>query len=272
MKKRLLIITLGLLALGFGATSINPTTANASQRYYWMKTKQVKNVPFHTDNTVPGGYIYNATHTQKVHKLSNFPHTTWYVTKKISMRPSNTQNRYLFYYVQDGKGNQGVVWHNYLKAGAAHKAVDMVTASKHVSPELISDKYISLSRSIKDSAMTNIAQIVANYELEQYRANPNFDVTEANQNTLYKLANQYHFDSTNLKVAVVKITGSEFINIAEDGYGTTGTSTEFAHAILSHHFNLMGTMGISTNIISDSNDNTANPTGIMTAFVWKVNK
>ncbi|GAA3185832.1 hypothetical protein [Lentilactobacillus kefiri] len=117
MKKNILILTTALSALGFLGATTQTKPAQASAHYYWVKSINRNNLPYHAASQ-RSAYIYNTTHTQKLHNLKNYPRTTWYVSKSIIMRSSYTGKKGIYYYVTNGTGKvSGVVWRGYLTSG-----------------------------------------------------------------------------------------------------------------------------------------------------------
>ncbi|MEE8825062.1 hypothetical protein LASUN_06270 [Lentilactobacillus sunkii] len=117
MKKSILLLTTALTTLGFLGAITQAKPAQASARYYWVKSINRNNLPYHTVSQ-RSAYIYNATHTQKLHNLKNYPRTTWYVSKSILMRSSYTGKKGVYYYVTNGAGTvNGIVWRGYLTSG-----------------------------------------------------------------------------------------------------------------------------------------------------------
>lgn len=62
------------------------------------------------------GYLWNKSHTKRLHNLKNYPKTTWYATAKYSMKSVRNSGTYLK--VTNGTGKaEGYVWTGYLKKG-----------------------------------------------------------------------------------------------------------------------------------------------------------
>lgn len=89
---------------------------NAATKYKTVSTKSIKKTAYHKKSR--RGAIFNKTHTRKVSNLTAHPNTTWYASKRATLKHGNTKAIYL--YVKNGKGNvKGWIWHNYLKKGKA---------------------------------------------------------------------------------------------------------------------------------------------------------
>lgn len=121
MKKSILLLITALTTLGFLGATTQTKPAQASARYYWVKSVNRDNLPYHATNQ-RSAYIYNPMHTRKLHNLKNYPNTTWYVSKNILMRSSYTSKKGVYYYVTNGaKTISGIVWRGYLTAGVNSK-------------------------------------------------------------------------------------------------------------------------------------------------------
>ncbi|QHB53169.1 D-alanyl-D-alanine carboxypeptidase [Lentilactobacillus hilgardii] len=118
MKKKSLLLTTLITTLGVGVISVDSAVlTHASVRYYTVKTINRDNLPYHA-TTQRSAYVYNVSHTRKLHNLKNYPNTTWYVSKSLLMRSSYTGRKAVYYYVTSGNGRvNGIVWRCYLTAG-----------------------------------------------------------------------------------------------------------------------------------------------------------
>ena len=96
---------------------VGPTTpVDAAAGYRTVSTRSIKKTPYHKKSH--RGAIFNKAHTRKVINLTAHPNTTWYATKRATLKHGKTRGVYL--YVRNGKGSiKGWIWHNYLKAGKA---------------------------------------------------------------------------------------------------------------------------------------------------------
>lgn len=110
MKKEIVLLASALTSLGLWGATTQAKPAQASARYYWVKSINRPSLAYHAASQ-RSAYIYNATHTQKLHNLKNYPRTTWYVSKSILMRSSYTGKKGVYYYVTNGSGTvSGIVW------------------------------------------------------------------------------------------------------------------------------------------------------------------
>lgn len=117
MKKSTRIFVSTLTTLGILGIAVPTVSIQASTRYYQVKSVNRDNLPYHATSH-QSAYIYNTTHTRKLHNLKNYPNTTWYVSKSILMRSSYTSKKGVYYYVTNGaKTISGIVWRGYLTAG-----------------------------------------------------------------------------------------------------------------------------------------------------------
>ena len=121
MKKSILLLVSVSAALGIIGTLTPAMPVQASTRYYQVKSVNRDNLPYHAASQ-RSAYIYNPTHTRKLHNLKNYPHTTWYVSKSMLMRSSYSSKKGVYYYVTNGsKTISGIVWRGYLTAGVNSK-------------------------------------------------------------------------------------------------------------------------------------------------------
>lgn len=127
MKKRFFILAATCTALGILGAQSTAKPAKVSASYYGVKSINRNKLPYHATSR-RSAYIYNATHTQKLHNLRNYPRTTWYVSKSILMRSNYTGKKSVYYYVSNGAGTvSGIVWRGYLTSGTNPKTTSGAT-------------------------------------------------------------------------------------------------------------------------------------------------
>lgn len=123
MKKSIITgVALGAFALSAGIGMSIATTASASS-YTITKTKSYDTRSFyHAKNSKANVYLWNKTHTKKLHNLKNYPNTSWVVSSSVVMR-HNGKNA-LYFSVTASSPNKlyakpvtGYVWHSYLSKG-----------------------------------------------------------------------------------------------------------------------------------------------------------
>lgn len=91
--------------------------AHAAGGYTILKTRYHSKTPYHV-STFRSVFMYNPTHTAKIHNLKNYPKTTWYVSKSLLIHWRTTGKNYRYFYVTNGKGTiSGLVWHGFLARG-----------------------------------------------------------------------------------------------------------------------------------------------------------
>jgi len=114
------------VAITFGGVVSPVVPIHAATGYKTVSTKSIKKTAYHKKSRK--GAIFNKTHTRKVSNLTAHPNTTWYATKRATLKHGNTKGVYL--YVKNGKGNvKGWIWHNYLKKGKAPFALRKAKAA-----------------------------------------------------------------------------------------------------------------------------------------------
>ncbi|KRK48127.1 D-alanyl-D-alanine carboxypeptidase [Secundilactobacillus kimchicus] len=116
MKKLYLTLALGFgLAIGAGAATQATSTASAAS-YHVVASQSMTKTAYHKASTK--GAVYNLSHTRKLASLKSYPNTTWYATKKVTLKHGNSKA--VYYKVKNGAGSvSGYVWHTYLAKGVA---------------------------------------------------------------------------------------------------------------------------------------------------------
>ncbi|GAX05723.1 hypothetical protein IWT25_01048 [Secundilactobacillus pentosiphilus] len=119
MKK--IKILLGLAAAIAGITSFGVTQASASS-YTVIKTKTYTQSPvYHAKSTTKNVYLWNKSHTKKLHNLKNYPNTSWALRASVTMKHNGSNAIYysVMSYTPTHKKTPvyGYVWHNYLTKG-----------------------------------------------------------------------------------------------------------------------------------------------------------
>lgn len=118
MKK--IKVLLGLAVAIAGITAFSTTEAHASS-YTITKTKTYTNrFIYHAKSTTKNAYIWNKTHTKKLHNLKNYPNTTWVGNYSVVMK-HNGKSALYFNVAANTPNNKknvtGYVWHSYLTKG-----------------------------------------------------------------------------------------------------------------------------------------------------------
>lgn len=108
-----LITCAAVFSFGIGV-SAQTASAATTPKYTTVSTTTIKKAPYHKKSAA--GAIYNLSHTKKIANLKTYPYTTWYATKKVTLK--NGASKALYYKVSNGSGSvSGYVWHNYLTPG-----------------------------------------------------------------------------------------------------------------------------------------------------------
>lgn len=111
---RVLIAFAVVIILGGTIGPVTPVMA--ASRYKTVSTQSIKKTAYHKKSR--RGAIFNKAHTRKVINLTAHPNTTWYATKRATLKHGKTKGIYL--YVKNHSGHiKGWIWHNYLKKGKA---------------------------------------------------------------------------------------------------------------------------------------------------------
>lgn len=106
-----LALLVGGLALGSGQSQVQAATT-----YKVVKTKAYNDLAYHAKDTKKSAYMWNTTHTKKLHNLKNYPKTTWYLSKSIKLQAGKKSG--IYYQVINNTGKvSGIVWRSYLTKG-----------------------------------------------------------------------------------------------------------------------------------------------------------
>ncbi|WP_203648475.1 hypothetical protein [Secundilactobacillus yichangensis] len=116
MKKVIGSLILGIAAVGVGFASQNTTTAKAAYRTIKTTSYASTTPAYHAKSLTTSTYMWNSTHTKKLHNLKNYPRTTWYLQKSVKL--TNGKKTAIYYYLKNkSKSASGYVWHGYLAKG-----------------------------------------------------------------------------------------------------------------------------------------------------------
>ncbi|GAW99891.1 hypothetical protein [Secundilactobacillus mixtipabuli] len=103
------------LVVGSLGEAVLPTTGQAATSWKVVKTKSYSDVAYHS-KTTGNQYMWNSTHTKKIHNLKNYPRTTWYVYKEVKLQLGKKSGYY--YQVTNNNGKiKGIIYHSYLTKG-----------------------------------------------------------------------------------------------------------------------------------------------------------
>lgn len=162
-----LTLVLGVTALAF---AVSGQKASAASWLTGTKTTY-SNVDYNGDQdnaklfttSVKSGknaYVWNKTHTKRIHNLKNYRNTTWYAFKGIS------KNKQTYYYIKNQSGSvDGLVWGGYLRAYSTKTARNFKTASAFEN-YLQTDPSQKLARAV----LKQLNGIPVSYELSKYAA------------------------------------------------------------------------------------------------------
>lgn len=130
MEHKLLISTAALVAgLGIAYGTVQTPTASASYRVVKRTEDNAPFATFYLKNKHSNAYMWNLSHTKKMHNLKNYPHTTWSRTSTVTLKSG--KKRAIYYQVTNGRLN-GYVWHGYFKSGQNPDVSYRVNSDKEV--------------------------------------------------------------------------------------------------------------------------------------------
>ncbi|GAA3186115.1 D-alanyl-D-alanine carboxypeptidase [Lentilactobacillus kefiri] len=256
MKKSILFLVSASVALGIIGTVTPGMPVQASARYYWVKSVNRDNLPYHATSH-QSAYIYNPTHTRKLHNLKNYPNTTWYVSKSILMRSSYTRKKGVYYYVTNGaKTISGIVWRGYLINGANPNTTNpsdnnsgtggktpnnsgSQTTNETVTGNGITQSYLSLTGSTIDSSLKNLTTARQAAYSESHGNPPTTSLAED--------AAKNNVNATGLHEKYI-ILDSDTISDLEDDNADKSIkiSNQICASAIKKQFNISSNIGIST--------------------------
>ncbi|MTV82809.1 D-alanyl-D-alanine carboxypeptidase [Secundilactobacillus folii] len=108
---------IGLVVAVAGIAAFSTTTVHASKissNYSFNAEKSgAGSVPYTVKSSVKSGYIWNYSHTKKIHNIKNYPNSNWYVNY-ASVKKYN-QKSAVYYRISSNSGNvKGLIWSGYL--------------------------------------------------------------------------------------------------------------------------------------------------------------
>ncbi|WP_173021249.1 serine hydrolase [Secundilactobacillus folii] len=108
----MILMVAGMLSM-LGLTVLQPANVSA-QTYSVVSTTSMTKTAYHRSSAK--GAVFNLAHTKKLANLKNYPNTTWYASKKVTLKHGSTKA--IYYQVKNGAGTvSGYVWHSYLTKG-----------------------------------------------------------------------------------------------------------------------------------------------------------
>ncbi|GAA3198396.1 hypothetical protein [Lentilactobacillus kefiri] len=198
MKKLFLLalVTLGLATATSFPVSASTTTAtaqttaaSANSSYVWTKYLSRNTAVAYHAKSRSAVYLWNATHTKRLHNLKNYPNTTWYVKNSVVMQRGN--KRHVYYEVFNyGNNSDGFIWRGYLTKGVnpsqralASKSVIKLSSERSLQffednlttlaslpqsqfQKLVSDQAAAkLTKSVADEKLNSMAKILATQDI-----------------------------------------------------------------------------------------------------------
>ncbi|ARN93686.1 hypothetical protein [Levilactobacillus brevis] len=88
----------------------------AKSGYHWVKATNYLPHAYHAKVIGQKANVWNWNHTKVLHNMKNYPHTTWYANRTVTMHSGS--KRAVYYQVTSGnKKNSGYIWRGYLTKG-----------------------------------------------------------------------------------------------------------------------------------------------------------
>lgn len=193
MKK--LKILLGLVVAAAGMTAFSTTEAHASKmssQYSFSAEKAGEgSVPYMVKSNVKSGYIWNYSHTKKIHNIKNYANSNWWVNS-ASIKKYGKKSA-VYYRIRSNSGNvKGLIWSGYLTRLLAKAPSDFNTQSSF-------ETYMQTARSQR--LARQVMKLFPNTKLSL-----DLSQTTQNVNANHPLKTEKYTDITN--IGELKPTGS----------------------------------------------------------------
>ncbi|EHL98765.1 hypothetical protein HMPREF9103_01320 [Lentilactobacillus parafarraginis F0439] len=256
MKKEIILLASALTSLGIWGATTQAKPAQASARYSWVKSINRNNLPYHAASQ-RSAYIYNPTHTQKLHNLKNYPRTTWYVSKSILMRSSYTSKKGVYYYVTNGaKTISGILWRGYLINGANPNTTNpgnnnsetggntsnnsgSQATNETVTGNGITQSYLSLTGSTIDSSLKNLTTTRQAAYSESHGNLPTTSLADD--------AAKNNVNATGLHEKYIMLNSDTISDLEDDNADKPiKISNQICASAIKKQFNISSNIGIST--------------------------
>lgn len=162
---RFILMAVAALLSMFSLMSLKPAAASAA-KYSVVSSSNLTKTAYHRASSK--GAVYNISHTKRLANLSHYPNTTWYATKKVTLKHGSTKA--IYYAVKNGAGNvSGYVWHNYLKKG--HAPLSLKYAKSAVAMNAKTDKVLWSKSENTPRPIASVTKLMTLYLVEQKVAN-----------------------------------------------------------------------------------------------------
>lgn len=149
-------IMVGVVAL------MTKAPAAEAASYSVVSSKTMTKTAYHRASSK--GAVYNLSHTRKLAKLSSYPNTTWYATKRVVLKHGSTKA--IYYAVKNGAGTvTGYVWHSYLKNGKAPFGLKYAKAA--VAMNASTSKVLWSKSADTPRAIASVSKLMTLYLVEQ---------------------------------------------------------------------------------------------------------
>ncbi|MFC6254153.1 hypothetical protein ACFP1H_06090 [Secundilactobacillus hailunensis] len=108
-------LTVGLVVGGVGLTTTLPAAGKTATAWKTVSTKTYNDVAYYSKKS-GNVYMWNTSHTKKIHNLKNYPRTTWYVYKRVKLQLGKKTG---YYYKATNNNGQarGLIYRSYLTKG-----------------------------------------------------------------------------------------------------------------------------------------------------------
>ncbi|MBV0930762.1 matrixin family metalloprotease [Lentilactobacillus sp. IMAU92037] len=128
-----------IAAFSFGALLTSQATTTVDAKAQSAKVISEKKMPvkaYHAHK----GYIYsNATLTKIKHNAKNYPRTTFYAQKRVTVKQANGKKAVYYYVNNRSKSVRGYIWHGYLKSISTTSATKAKPMSQKSLVKLINE-------------------------------------------------------------------------------------------------------------------------------------
>ncbi|AVL01015.1 hypothetical protein PI20285_10390 [Pediococcus inopinatus] len=111
-----MLASISMAEIGLVSTIGPSINVQASSTYKQVASRKISKTAYHRKSAT--GTVWNASHKKALHYLKNYSKTTWYVTKRITLKHNGKKTNY--YYIKDSKNSKinGYVYTGYLTKGS----------------------------------------------------------------------------------------------------------------------------------------------------------
>lgn len=233
------------------ATPVQASTTSIPKNYSYNHYTNAP-IPYYYTGKNKNAYIWNYSHTKKIHNLKNYPNTIWLVTNANVKTVKGKRAVYYKMYSSYNPKVKGLVWAGYLAKNIA-KSPDLFKTDAAYTKYINTDRSQRIAKGIaklfpNSKIIREISQIDQNDQDTMQGKNANFykpitviDTLQENPENLY-----YKIDNGNL----VYLSTTETINNIKDYLNQQGYTSEKRASMKDYTIGIkvsVNALGIDTN-------------------------